>query len=70
MTFNIVGTNPPEGLQGFLYQNAGKLRKVPLPGSEEGENILTKIKNCIKENLNLKTWVSVECESYTEGNTN
>ena len=49
MTFNIVGTNPPEGLQGFLYQNAGKLRKVPLPGSEEGENILTKIKNLYEE---------------------
>jgi hypothetical protein len=48
MTFNLVGTNPPEGLQAFLYQNAGKLSKVPLPDSEEGKEILTKIQKLYK----------------------
>jgi hypothetical protein len=48
MTFNIVGTNPPEGLQGFLYQNAGKLRKVPLPGSEEGEKLVSQLTELYK----------------------
>ena len=48
MTFNLVGTNPPKGLQAFLYQNAGKLSKVPLPDSEEGKEILTKIQKLYK----------------------
>ena len=49
MVFNIVGTNPPEGLQGFMYQNGNKVRKIPLPGSEEGDKILSNISELFKE---------------------
>jgi len=49
MVFNIVGTNPPEGLQGFMYQNKDKIRKIPLPGSEDGDKILDNIKRLSKE---------------------
>jgi hypothetical protein len=43
MMFSIVGHDPPEGVGSFLYQNAGKVSRVPLTGSKEAEKMVSKI---------------------------
>ena len=48
MMFSIVGHDPPEGVGSFLYQNAGKVSRVPLTGSKEAEKMVSKITELYK----------------------
>ena len=48
MAWSIIGTNPPEGLGSFLYQNAGNVTNIPMPGSEAGEKLVSRITELYK----------------------
>ena len=48
MAWSIIGTNPPEGLSSFLYQNAGNVTNIPMPGSEAGEQLVSRITELYK----------------------
>ena len=48
MMWSIIGTNPPEGLSSFLYQNAGNVTNIPMPGSEAGEQLVSRITELYK----------------------
>jgi hypothetical protein len=48
MAWSLIGTNPPEGLSSFLYQNAGNVSNIPMPGSEEAEKMVAKITELYK----------------------
>lgn len=50
LLFNIVGTNPPDNLGAFVYQNESKISTVPLPGSKAGADIKDHISELIKNN--------------------